>query len=186
MTNEKNVPETIEAYINSFPPQTKKLLKQLRAAIREAAPHAIEVIAYGIPTFKLDGNLVHFAAYKHHIGFYPSPSGLLTFKKELASFKGAKGSVQFPITEDLPLTTIKKIVKFRAKENAKRAGAKSQQFLYELGSPARRALENAGIKTLKQLSRYLEADIKKLHGMGPSTIAKLKSELKKHKLSFKM
>lgn len=85
--------------------------------VRKAAPEAEEAISYGIPTFKLHGNLVHFAAFKNHIGFFPAPSGIAAFKKELAAYKGAKGSVQFPLDQPLPLALITKIVKFRVKEN---------------------------------------------------------------------
>lgn len=107
---------SIDEYIASFPEDTQKLLKQVRTTIREAAPEAGEVINYGIPTFTLRGNLVHFAAFKNHIGFYPTPSGIDTFKKELSVYEGAKGSVKFPIDRPLPLGLISKIVKFRVKE----------------------------------------------------------------------
>ncbi len=90
---------------------------QVRETIRASAPQAEETIKYGIPTFTLHGNLVHFGAYKHHIGFYPAPSGIEAFKKELSVYKCAKGSVQFPVDKPLPLTLITKIVKFRVKEN---------------------------------------------------------------------
>jgi uncharacterized protein YdhG (YjbR/CyaY superfamily) len=88
----------------------------LRKAILQAAPQATEAMSYQMPTFKLKKNLVHFAAYERHIGFYPSPSGIAAFKSELANYKSAKGSVQFPLSEALPLDLISKIVKFRVKE----------------------------------------------------------------------
>jgi uncharacterized protein YdhG (YjbR/CyaY superfamily) len=106
----------IDEYITSFPEEIQKLLKQVRATIKEAAPGAGETINYGIPTFTLSGNLVHFAAFKNHIGFYPTPSGIETFKKELSVYEGAKGSVKFPIDKPMPLELIGKIVKFRVKE----------------------------------------------------------------------
>jgi uncharacterized protein YdhG (YjbR/CyaY superfamily) len=111
---------TIDEYIDTFPEDIRKILNQLRQTIREAAPEAEETINYQMPTFTLHGNLVHFAAFKNHIGFYPTPSGIEAFQKELAPYKGAKGSVQFPIDEPLPLPLIRKIVKYRVKENLER------------------------------------------------------------------
>lgn len=108
---------SIDSYIASFPETTQKLLLQMRETIKKAAPQAEEKISYAMPTFFLNKNLVHFAAYKNHIGFYPAPRGISAFEKELSKYKGAKGSVQFPIDEPLPLTLITKIVKFRVKEN---------------------------------------------------------------------
>lgn len=93
------------------------MLEELRQAIKLAAPAAEEVISYQMPAFKYHGVLVYFAAYKHHIGVYPTSSGIAAFKKELSVYKGAKGSVQFPLDKPLPLALIKKIVKFRVKEN---------------------------------------------------------------------
>jgi uncharacterized protein YdhG (YjbR/CyaY superfamily) len=107
----------IDEYIASFPKETQKLLEELRAIIRKAAPEATETINYGMPTFILKGNLVHFAAFKNHIGFYPTPSGIETFKNELSEYEGAKGSVKFPIDKPIPFDVITKIVKFRVKEN---------------------------------------------------------------------
>ncbi len=109
--------KTIDEYIASFPKSFKDILKKLRRVIKEYAPMAEETINYGIPTFKLNANLVHFAAFKNHIGFYPTPSAILAFKKELTSFKQAKGSIQFPIDKPIPFDIIKKIVKYRVKEN---------------------------------------------------------------------
>ncbi|MBA2421832.1 MAG: DUF1801 domain-containing protein, partial [Chitinophagales bacterium] len=98
-----------------------------RVIIRKAAPKAEETINYAMPTFTLNGNLVHFAAYKNHIGFYPTPSGIDAFKKELSLYKGAKGSVQFPIDKPLPWALITKIVKFRVKENLEKAVIKMKK-----------------------------------------------------------
>lgn len=112
---------TIDEYIATLPKHVRAILEKIRATIRKAAPRATEVISYQMPTFKLNGkNLVHFAAYKQHIGFYPTPSGISAFKRELTKFKGAKGSVQFPLDEPMPLDLIKKIVRFRVDEEAKR------------------------------------------------------------------
>jgi uncharacterized protein YdhG (YjbR/CyaY superfamily) len=115
---------TIDAYIAGFPKDVQLILEELRATIRKAAPEAEETINYQIPTFTVNGNLVHFAAYKNHIGFYPTPAGIAAFKKELSAYEGAKGSVQFPIDKPLPLRLITKIVKFRVKENLERAERK--------------------------------------------------------------
>jgi uncharacterized protein YdhG (YjbR/CyaY superfamily) len=123
--NMKRMPvTTIDDYIAGFPKDVQVILEELRATIRKAAPEAEETINYQIPTFTLNGNLVHFAAYKNHIGFYPTPSGIAAFKKELSAYEGAKGSVQFPIDKPLPLRLITKIVKFRVKENLERTERK--------------------------------------------------------------
>ena len=107
----------IDKYIASFPEETQKILEQLRITIRKAAPEAEEKINYGIPTFTLKGNLVHFAAFKNHIGFYPTPSAIEAFKKDLSVYEGAKGSVKFPVDKPLPFDLITRIVKFRIKKN---------------------------------------------------------------------
>ncbi len=117
----------LDAYIAHYPAEVQARLQKLRATIRKAAPEAEETINYGVPTFTLHGNLVHFAAYAHHIGFYPTPSGIEQFKKELSVYKGAKGSVQFPLDQPLPYGLITKIVKFRVKENLARAAAKGKK-----------------------------------------------------------
>ena len=117
-------PKNIDAYIAACPPDVRAKLQELRATIKKVAPDAEEAISYQMPTFKLNGNLVHFAAFKNHIGFYPVPSGIEAFKKELSVYKQGKGSVQFPLDKPLPLKLITRIVKFRVKENAAKAKAK--------------------------------------------------------------
>jgi uncharacterized protein YdhG (YjbR/CyaY superfamily) len=117
MRAKQSAPKTIDDCIASFPPDVQALMRKLRATIRKAAPGAEEKISYQIPTYYLNGNLVHFGGFKKHIGFYPGASGVAKFKKELSDFKGAKGSVRFPFDEPMPLTLISKIVKFRVKEN---------------------------------------------------------------------
>ncbi|MDD5772080.1 MAG: DUF1801 domain-containing protein [bacterium] len=117
MATPKTQLTTIDKYVSSFPKNVQDILKKLRLVIKETAPQAEETINYGIPTFKLNGNLVHFAAFKNHIGFYPTPSAIATFKKELSPYKQAKGSVQFPLDKPIPFDIIKKIVKYRVKEN---------------------------------------------------------------------
>jgi len=108
----------IDKYIASFPKDVKPYLEAMRKTIKSAAPGADEAMAYGIPTFKLRGrNLVHFAAFKSHVGFYPTPSAIIAFKKELAPYKQSKGAVQFPIDKPIPLDIVKEIVKYRVREN---------------------------------------------------------------------
>ena len=109
--------QTIDEYIEQYPEDIQKILQKIRSVIKEEAPEATEKISYQMPTFFLEGNLVHFAAYKNHIGFYPVPSGIEKFKEELSQFKGAKGSVQFPIDKPMPLDLIRRIVLFRVEEN---------------------------------------------------------------------
>ncbi|MBE0539058.1 MAG: DUF1801 domain-containing protein [Ignavibacterium sp.] len=109
--------KSVDEYIKTFPADIQKILKQVSQTIKKAAPEAEETINYQIPTFKLNGNLVHFAAFKNHIGFYPAPSGLKAFQKELSDYKSSKGPVQFPIDKPIPLALIIKIVKYRVKEN---------------------------------------------------------------------
>ena len=116
MTNKKQF-KTIDEYIKTFPRDVQSILEKIRQTIREAAPEAVEAISYQMPTFKLNGkNLVHFAAWKNHIGFYPTPSGIEAFKKELMPYKGAKGSIQFPLEITIPYDLVKKIVIFRMKD----------------------------------------------------------------------
>ena len=129
MKTVSRAPGTIDEYIAGFPEEVRELLQKLRMTIREAAPDAEEAIKYRMPTFTLNGNLVHFAAFKKHIGFYPAPRGIEEFKDELSAYKGAKGSVQFPLGEPMPFDLIGRIVKFRVMnslEAGKRRGAGSE------------------------------------------------------------
>jgi len=118
---------SIDEYIATFPEPIQNLLQEVRAAIKAAAPDAKEKISYQMPTFDLKGNLVHFAAFKNHIGFYPTPSGTEAFKDELAQYQAGKGSIRFPIDQPLPLELIDKIVKLRVAENLKKAELKSRK-----------------------------------------------------------
>lgn len=120
MDESKITYESINAYISGFSLEVQEILNTLRKVIKEAAPEAEEKISYQMPTFALHGNLVHFAAYPKHIGFYPTPSGINAFKDELSGYKGAKGSVQFPIDKPMPYELISKIVTFRVAENLKK------------------------------------------------------------------
>jgi uncharacterized protein YdhG (YjbR/CyaY superfamily) len=112
--------KTMDEYIAEFPKNVRDTLGELRRVIRESAPEAEEAMSYGIPTFKLNGNLVHFAAFKNHIGFYPTPSAIDAFIKELSRYKLAKGTVQFPIDEPIPFDLVRKIVRYRVNENIER------------------------------------------------------------------
>lgn len=124
---ERSSAKNIDEYIAAFPPETRAILEKVRTTIREAAPEAQESINYAIPTFTLKGNLVHFAGFKNHIGFYPAPSGIEKFKAELAGYESAKGSVQFPLDQPLPYDLISEIVKFRVQENLAKAAAKKKK-----------------------------------------------------------
>jgi len=120
-------PQDIDEYIASFPKDIQEILEKVRTTIRQAAPDAEETIKYQIPTFTLKGNLVHFGAFKKHIGFYPTPTGTEEFKNELSVYEGAKGSIRFPLDRPIPFDLISKIVEFRVKENLKRAEAKGKK-----------------------------------------------------------
>ena len=116
---------TMDAYIASFPKEVQGILEKIRQTIRNAAPGAVEAISYQIPTFKLNGsNLVHFAAWKDHIGFYATPSGNAAFKKELARYKVAKGSIRFPLDEPIPYDLVARIAQFRVQETRAKKKAK--------------------------------------------------------------
>ncbi|MBL8168691.1 MAG: DUF1801 domain-containing protein [Acidobacteria bacterium] len=121
----QSIPQTIDEYIAGFSPEIQEKLETIRATIRKAAPKAEEAISYMMPTFKLHGNLVHFAAFKNHIGFYPGASGIAAFQEELAGYETSKGTVQFPLDKRVPLTLITKIVKFRVQQNLDKAAAKA-------------------------------------------------------------
>src|SRR5258707_9205763 len=115
---------SIDEYIATFPVNIQEILEALRATIKAAAPEAKEKISYQMPTFFLKGNLVHFAAFKNHIGFFPAPQGIDAFKEELSKFKGSKGGVQFPLDKPLPLGLITRIVQYRVEGNLSKAKEK--------------------------------------------------------------
>ncbi|MDF2926177.1 MAG: hypothetical protein K0R57_5091 [Paenibacillaceae bacterium] len=119
--------ETVDGYISQFPEEIQDKLQALRRVIREAAPEAAEKISYQMPTFALHGNLVHFAAFKKHVGFYPAPSGIEAFKEELAVYKSSKGAVQFPLDQPVPYDLVRRIVEYRAAENMEKARSKSKK-----------------------------------------------------------
>jgi uncharacterized protein YdhG (YjbR/CyaY superfamily) len=118
-------PGTIDQYIATFPPDVRAVLEQVRTTIRKAAPDAAEAMKYGVPTFVLGENLVHFGGFKTHVGFYPSPSAIEAFKKELSVYEGAKGSVKFPFDRRMPLALIRRIVKFRVQEARQKTAERS-------------------------------------------------------------
>jgi uncharacterized protein YdhG (YjbR/CyaY superfamily) len=120
MEAKKDQPTTIDEYIAQSPAEVQPILVKIRTVIKEAAPQAVEKISYQMPTFYLNGNLVHFAAHPRHIGFYPTPSGIEAFRAELSAYKWAKGSVQFPLDTPMPYELIGRIVKFRVTENTKK------------------------------------------------------------------
>ena len=126
MAAEKKSAQTIDEYISGYPPEIRARLEAIRAAIREIAPEAEEAVKYGLPTFVLHGNLVHFGAFKHHIGFYPAPSGLEAFKDQLVQYKGSKGAVQFPLDQPLPLDLVREITAFRLRENQAKDASKGK------------------------------------------------------------
>lgn len=120
--------KAIDEFISRYPPEIQTILQKIRAVIQESAPGAEEAMAYGIPTFRLNGkNLVHFSALKEHIGFYPTPSGIEKFKKELSAYEGAKGSVKFPLNKPIPYVLIGKITQFRVKEVMAQTTPKGQK-----------------------------------------------------------
>jgi len=122
-----NKPNDINEYIEAFPPHIQNILQEVRETIQKAAPEATEKISYALPTFYLQGNLVHFAAFTSHLGFYALPSGNKEFQEELSKYKTGKGSIQFPLNEPMPHTLIEKIVKFRVAENLEKAALKNKK-----------------------------------------------------------
>lgn len=175
-------PANIDAYFTGFPENVQKVLQQIRLVIKKAAPGAQEIISYGMPAFKYQGSvIIYFAGYKNHIGLYATPSGHAAFAQELSNYKQGKGSVQFPLDKPLPLNLISKIVKFKVKQRDQQ----EDDLFPQLSAPARRALQNSGIKSLEQLAKYTEAEILDLHGVGKTVIPKLQKILNEKGLSFK-
>ena len=126
MKTDQSQPKTIDKHIGDFPPKVQRILQRIRRTIRKAAPDAQETIKYGIPTFTLKGNLVHFAGFKNHIGFYPDPRGIEEFKKETAAYQSGKGTLQFPLDKPIPYDLITKIVKFRVKQQLEKGKGKKK------------------------------------------------------------
>lgn len=116
---------SMDEYISKFPAEIRKKLEEIRATIRAAAPEAVEKISYQMPTFYLHGNLVHFAAFTHHISLFPAPNGVKAFEKELANYETSKGTIKFPLDKPIPLELISRITQYRVAENQQKAQAKS-------------------------------------------------------------
>lgn len=127
MKSGSSSPHTIDEYISGFPAEIQKILTKVRKTVRQAAPEAVESISYRMPTFRLNGNLVHFAAFKNHLGFYPTPSGTETFERQLAHYKHGKGSIRFPFDQSIPYDLIAEIVRFRVQENWAKTEAKRKK-----------------------------------------------------------
>ncbi|MCM5528347.1 DUF1801 domain-containing protein [Parasegetibacter sp. NRK P23] len=205
--------KTIDQYFERYTQKQKHLLQQMRSIIAKAAPSATEIISYAMPTFQLHGNLVHFALAKNHLGFYPSPSAITKFEDKLKPYTTSKGAVQFPLNKPLPVQLITEMVRFRVKENEEKFRKKSLRicknghqyykssdcpvcpecekmkkplagFGAELAAPARRALENAGITTVKQLAAHTEQEVLALHGMGKASLPLLRKMLQEAGKTF--
>ena len=127
MTTRQTAPKDIDEYIADFPKDVQKILQKIRMTVRKAAPEAEEAIKYGMPTFILYGNLVHFAAFKNHIGFYPAPRGFEMFKDEISAYEGAKSSLRFPLDKPVPFDLISRIVKFKVNRNLEKAHARGKK-----------------------------------------------------------
>ena len=127
MDNSRPTPKNIDEYIAGYPADTQQILQKIRAIVHETAPEAQETISYQVPTFTLKGNLVHFAAFKSHISFFPASSGVEKFKNELEGYKTSKGTIQFPLGQPIPYDLIRQIVLFRVQENLARAEAKAKK-----------------------------------------------------------
>jgi len=166
---------TVDDYIAGFPPPVRKLLLAMRKTIKAAAPKAEELISYQMPAYKYKGVLVYFAAFEKHIGFYATPTGHATFKKELANYKTGKGSVQFPITEPLPLDLVKRIVQFRVKENEAKAAGKSVALK---SKPAKLTDEEQVKAWLSKLDPPIKKEIEAVRQIIRNSAAKLHERIK--------
>ena len=175
-------PANVDAYIASLPENVQKILKRLRMAVIQAAPHAEETISYGMPAYRYKGRvIIYFAGYKNHIGVYATPIAHAAFQKELSGYKQGRGSVQFPLDKPMPFDLIKKMVQFRIKQQDEPV----TDTFTGLSAPARRALQNNGIKTLRDLAQHTEAEILSFHGIGKTAIPVLQKALKEKRLKFK-
>lgn len=188
----------VDAYIAAQPEALRDRLEALRKIIRAAAPDAEECISYGMPAFKYFGPLVYFGAFKNHIGFFPTGSGVQQFVNELDGFIHSKGTIQLLHSQPIPDALIRKITRFRVQENEAKAALKKKKIspqahpkeaaslpIEGISAPARRALDAAGIKSLKGLARYTEAQLLDLHGLGPSAIPRIRKALEEAGLRLK-
>lgn len=177
----KEKARNVDEYISQFPKHVQKILEEVRFSIKKAAPDAEETISYGMPAYKYNSKiLVYFACYDKHVGLYATPSGHAAFEKELLKYKQGKGSVQFPLGEPMPLQLIRRIVQYRMEM----CREQKENFLPGLSAPARRALQNNGIKNFSQLAKYSEDEILKLHGIGKTSIPRLNKALQEKGLGF--
>ena len=180
---------TIDEFLRELPAGIRKKLEQIRKAARKIAPEAEEAIRYGMPTFRLGRNMLHFNAYEGHIGFYPGPGGIDAFAKACAPYRTGKGTLQFSPEGKLPMKLIEDIIRFRVKQERERLEAKGPRKAASpwsvLPAPAQRALAKEKIKTVKQLAKWSKAELLSLHGMGPGSIPKLVKILQEHGLQLK-
>lgn len=176
--------QEVNDYIQQFPPKQRRLLKEIRAAIRQVVPAtAQEKISYGIPTFHLKKNIIHYAGYTNHLGLYPIPAGDESFQKAAQPYVKGKDTLHFSLEEELPVKLIKAAVLWRMKELNISAFV-NNEFSF-LSAPAQRALENANIKNLQMLSEYTYEEIAALHGIGAKTLRALEMKMKERQLKFK-
>ena len=174
-------PASVDAYIATFPENVQKNLERIRMTVIRAAPKAEETISYGMPAFRYKGKvIIYFAGYKNHIGVYATPLAHSAFQKELSGYKQGRGSVQFPLDQPMPLDLIKRMVQFRIKQQDEPLA----DIFAGLSAPARRALQNNGIKSLTDLAQHTEAEILSFHGIGKTAIPILQKALKENKLNF--
>ncbi|AYD46505.1 DUF1801 domain-containing protein [Arachidicoccus soli] len=177
--------QNVDEYISSFTLAKQKILNKIRSIILEAAPDAQEMISYNMPAYKLNKILVYFGMAKNHLGFYPTASGIQNFENELNNYKTSKGAIQFPLDQPLPKELIQKIVAFRVNnDSSKTNSALNNGFLLQLSAPARRALENAGITKLADLKKFTEKELLQLHGLGKTSLPKLKAAMESAGLNF--
>ncbi len=174
----KAIVATVDEYIGAFPKEVQPLLNQVRQTIKKAAPNAEELISYAMPAYKLNGVLVYFAGYKNHIGFYATPTGHEAFKKELSKYKEGKGSVQFPIDQQLPLSLITRIVKFRVKENEVKGTKKKQEAKLIKTKVAKLSDEEQVTEWIKQRSAAVQEKINIIRKIIMASSSKIKERIK--------
>lgn|GEM_PF-1445335 len=164
MTLDATAPGSVDDYIAGFAPEVRRLLEAMRRAIRAAAPEASEKLCYRMPTFYLNGNLVHFAAFKRHIGFYPGASAIAAFRDELNGWHTSKGAIRFPFGEPLPLALVQKIVRYRVQENSARAPRRKSRRKVKSGWPAQ-------LEQIPNIGPSIAADLRELGIQSPEQLA---------------
>lgn len=180
---------TIDEFLKELSPAVRKKLTQIRKAARKLAPEAEELIRYGMPTFRLGRNILHFNAYDGHIGFYPGPGGIDAYSEACHPYRTGKGTLQFSPEGKLPMKLIEDIIRFRVAEERMRLGTKSPRQKSSpwsaLPAPAQRALEKEKIRTPQQLAMWSKNELLDLHGLGPGSIPVLQKILRAHRLKMK-